>query len=532
MTATLTDHDRDLAECLDELEADWELWLLGMFPDYTRSDFADHHRRFWSWLWSIEAGVRAESFFGIWPRGGAKSTSAEIGCVALGARRARRYGLYVCETQDQADDHVGNVGSLLESETVDEWYPWMGERLVGKFGNSKGWRRNRLRTSTGFTIDAIGLDTAARGVKLEDQRPDFLVFDDIDGTHDTPATTGRKIDTITKQILPAGSDDVVVLGIQNLVHPHSIFARIADGRADFLSRRIVSGPIPAVRGLAVERVRDEEGKPRDVIVGGDASWAGQSLEVCQAQIDDWGLRAFRTEAQHDVAAVEGALWVTAQIEAGRVDRPAWRDVWHPDPRRDRTESDLVHRTVGCDPSGGDGPENDEQGIVVVGKASDGHGYVLADRSCKLSPSGWGTRTVQAALDFRANIAVETNYGGAMARATIASAARAIGLRVVEGRDGDRIFCDGFVVYVRDVNASRGKLVRAEPIAELYGDRDRPETWQDARMHHVGTFPELEAEQTSWKPGGKSPNRIDALVWAATELRIGAGGGGLRFRGAA
>src|SRR5262249_33134883 len=79
---------------------------------------------------------------------------------ALGAGRARRYGLYVSMTQQQADDHVQNVASMLESDAVAAAYPDLGNRMIGKFGNPRGWRRNRLRTERGFTIDAIGLDTA------------------------------------------------------------------------------------------------------------------------------------------------------------------------------------------------------------------------------------------------------------------------------------------------------------------------------------------------------------------------------------
>lgn len=102
------------------------------------------------------------------------STSSELAVVALAARRKRRYGIYVSETQDQADDHVANVAAMLESPAIELAYPDLGERLMGKFGTSKGWRRNRIRTKTGFTLDAMGLDSAARGVKLEDQRPDLM----------------------------------------------------------------------------------------------------------------------------------------------------------------------------------------------------------------------------------------------------------------------------------------------------------------------------------------------------------------------
>lgn len=278
----------------------WEPWLRALFPASV-SSFAPRHAEFWAWVWAIEHGSSPDPFIGVWPRGGGKSTSAELATAAVGLRGKRLYGLYLRDTQERADDSVSNIGSLLELPSVERHYPAHAERLVGKFGASKGWRRNRLRTAGGFTVDAIGLDTAARGVKIEDQRPDFIVFDDLDGKLDTPATTAKKIATLTTSILPAGATNVAILGIQNLIIPDGIFTRLVDGRADFLSRRTVSGPYPAVYDLQTrEDVDHESGVRRHTIVGGLPSWAGQDLAVCQKNIDEWGLAAFQKEAQHDV----------------------------------------------------------------------------------------------------------------------------------------------------------------------------------------------------------------------------------------
>jgi hypothetical protein len=500
----------DLAERpLDELEdivvrnaeADEpELWLTRVLSSYVaavgledldeaRALFSGHHREFWAWVWAIERGVRPETaFIGVWARGGAKSTSAEAGCVALGATHRRRYGVYVSETQDQADGHVQTIGSMLESDTVERFYPEMSRRLVGKFGNSKGWRRNRLRTASGFTIDALGLDTASRGIKIDDQRPDLIVLDDVDGHDDSPRIVERKLDAITRQLLPAGSGDVAVLGIQNLVQRNGVFARLVDGRARFLARRRVSGPVPAVRGLVTEHVDDSSPGGRDVVRAGTPTWKGQGLEVVQAQIDEWGLAAFLAEGQHVVTRREGALWSPEQLAVVRrsVDVPLDRVV------------------VAVDPSGGDGPDNDAQGIVVAARSGD-DGVVLDDRTATLPPDGWGRATVQAALDWEADAVVaEVNYGGAMVEHTITTAAISMGVRPPK---------------VVVLSASRGKRVRAEPVAALYGRPDEPETWSTARVHHCGHFAELEDEMTSWEPDRSawSPNRVDALVWAFTHL---------------
>jgi len=522
--------DAELEEMAVRAAAEWhpETWLTRLLPAYVgaRGDelpeeaeglFAEHHREFWAWLWGMEPGVRPETFVGIWGRGEAKSTSAEMGCVALGCRQRRRYVLYVSGTQDQADDHVGNVASMLESPQIERWYPEMADRLVGKFGNSKGWRRNRIRTASGFTVDALGLDTAARGVKLEDQRPDLIVIDDVDAHDDGPLVTQRKIDALTKKLLPAGAPDLAVLGIQNLVCRDGVFARLADGRATFLARRRVSGPIPAVRDLTT-RHELVDGKPRDIVTGGEPTWPAQPLSRIQEKIDDWGLTAFLAEAQHDVTAREGALWVPAQIATVR--------------RAAGEVPDLASVVVGVDPSGGHGADNDAQGIVVAGRDLTGTGWVLDDCTVRLPPRGWGDAAVQAFLDWDADAFVlEVNYGGEMGAEVITGAIeRLIGKvqhqsqRTTPNAKVITLSVAGSApIEIRLVSASRGKRVRAEPVAALYGRPDDEATWSTARVHHAGVFGKLEDEMTTWRADAAwSPNRIDALVWAFTDLLVDVG----------
>lgn len=199
--------------------------------------------------------------------------------------------------------------------------------------------------------------------------------------------------------------------------------------------------------------------------------------------------------------VEGALWTRAKIDDNR--HPAGADL----PSFDEV-------VVAVDPSGGDDEGNDEQGILVAGRAGtskDGHAYVLADRSCRLSPEGWGREVVQAYLDHTADrIVVEVNFGGDMAIAVIRNAAKVMGVRV----------------KVDKVNASRGKAVRAQPVSQLYAE---------GRVHHVEPFVELEDQLCLWVPGvatAKSPDRLDALVWGVTALLPPEDMRTLSFRGAA
>lgn len=202
--------------------------------------------------------------------------------------------------------------------------------------------------------------------------------------------------------------------------------------------------------------------------------------------------------------VEGALWTGALIERGRITAGF-----------ERTESGLLvpagttMRTVvvGVDPPGS---VNTECGIVAAGADNrrPATAYVLADYSCKGTPGEWGRAVVRCYHDTNADAAVvERNYGGDMAMNTIAT----VPAHEHEGRN----YPPGDSVRVREVNATRGKAVRAEPVAGFY-EQSPP------RVRHVGRHPELEDEQRTWivnEPGQRSPNRLDALVWAITDLLI-------------
>jgi phage terminase large subunit-like protein len=171
----------------------------------------------------------------------------------------------------------------------------------------------------------------------------------------------------------------------------------------------------------------------------------------------------------------GALWSRAQLEALRVAHaPA-----------------LKRIVVGVDPAVTANEDSDLTGIVVAGLGEDDHGYVLADRSLVATPSGWSREVVNAYHDSKADrVVAEINNGGDLVELAI--------------RTTDRN------VSYKAVRATRGKIVRAEPIAALY---------EQGRIHHVGGFPELEDQMCGYDAlsSDPSPDRMDALVWAFTEL---------------
>lgn len=184
--------------------------------------------------------------------------------------------------------------------------------------------------------------------------------------------------------------------------------------------------------------------------------------------------------------VENGLWSLDLLERGRI--------------AEEQLPQLTRVIVGIDPSGCSGPEDvrsDEVGIVVAGVDAAGIGYVLEDCSGRYGPEGWAARALQAFDEWQADaIVAEGNFGGAMVESTLRTVRRTAPIKLV--------------------HASRGKAVRAEPVASLYSQ---------GLVRHLDTLPELEDQlcqfSTAGYEGARSPDRADAAVWALTDLMLGA-----------
>lgn len=158
---------------------------------------------------------------------------------------------------------------------------------------------------------------------------------------------------------------------------------------------------------------------------------------------------------------------------------------------------LVETVVAIDPAAKSEAGSDESGIIVMGICAAGVGYVLADESGKYRPEEWARRAVSLYDTYDASrIVAEINQGGEMVGSMVKAAAR------------------GRVIPYRAITATKGKVIRAEPVAALY---------EQGKIKHVQEFPTLEDQMCSFtvgfdrKEAGYSPDRVDALVWAATDL---------------
>ena len=429
---------------------------------------ADRHLDLWDWAATITPGEKPDPRVEIWARGGAKSTMAELIAVYCAVSMTRKFAFYLCSTQNQADLHIQSIAGLLEQIGI--------KRQINIYSSSVGWTAQRIQTENGWGAIAVGLNKGLRGARLGQFRPDLFIIDDVDKQDDTEAAIQKKIRIISTSVLPAGSTDSGVIFIQNLIHPRSVIARVADGSAGIMLNARVTQE-PAVLGLEYEPDQSKrlpDGRIPYRVTAGVPTWPeGQSLATCEAQINEWGLRAFLSESQHEDEP-DGGLWHMDR------DLTPYRVAKHPE---------LIRIVIGVDPSGGTGTET---GIIAAGIDITGHAYVLSDDSTTGTSAEWSADVVTRYNLVMADcVAVEVNYGGDMAQTIIKACDRRVNVKMLR--------------------ATRGKLLRAEPIHQKY---------QQGLVHHVGYYPELERELCQWTPSQQSPNRLDALVWCLTELLLG------------
>ncbi|MDQ1326686.1 MAG: hypothetical protein QG564_1814 [Campylobacterota bacterium] len=200
-----------------------------------------------------------------------------------------------------------------------------------------------------------------------------------------------------------------------------------------------------------------------------------------------GTRLGRQEIYAEVLEEnENALWTLKQIDDLRVEN----------------YDSFSRIVVAIDPAVTSSAEADFTGIVVAGKGEDGHYYIIKDLTVLAKPADWARVAINAYYDYKADrIIAETNNGGDMIEDIIRN-------------------LDGNVSY-KKVTATRGKILRAEPISALY---------EQGKVHHIGMFGKLEDQMVNYTGDTKqkSPDRLDALVWALTELSENKNGGWIDF----
>lgn len=260
--------------------------------------------------------------------------------------------------------------------------------------------------------------------------------------------------------------DNLQFGLRTGTHPQSIISTTP--RPILLLKEILADPATAITRGSTRR--------------NFANLAPSFIAAVYKKYD--GTRLGRQELDAELLEdVEGALWKRAQIEKFRA--------------RLMDVPDLIRIVVAVDPAVSTNDGSNETGIIVAGLAENGHAYVLDDNSGIFSPHEWGTEVVALYHSRRADRVIgERNNGGDLIESN---------LRTIDS-----------AVSYQSVWASRGKYIRAEPVSSLY---------EQGRVHHVGAFSKLEDQMCQFTADfdriemGYSPDRLDALVWALTELLV-------------
>lgn len=432
-------------------------WLYEYLPEHFYGDAAEFHREIAELLKTTDRAALAA------PRGHNKSTLLSLGYALFRAAKGHsRYVVIISDSSAQAADHVGNIfKELLENDKLLAAYPHLALPDPEHYKQKKVKRvASDFITVGGVRFTGKGAGMGLRGMRYGNRRPDLILVDDLENDDNvrTPEQREKLKSWFLKSVsnlFGASGGQLVVVG--TILHRKSLLAWLLSGE----------GPGRYVKRLY--RAIKEDGTPL-----WPGAWDKEKLEQKRLEI---GSRAFSSEFLNEPVDEGSTLWKEAWISANR------RDV-HPE---------LKRLAVAVDPSAsGNG---DTCGIVAGGFGEDGHGYTLEDNTLRGSPATWARVAVDTYNRLEADfIVAEKNQGGEMIEQTIRSVLR-------EGEAMPRVVL---------VHASRGKAVRADPIATLD---------EQGKLHIVGKLPELEEELVSWVPGLASPGRMDAYVWLWSQLML-------------
>lgn len=385
---------------------------------------------------------------------------------------------YVRGGRDSGKTWTGsnNLGDLIRAHPGQEWAvlgPTFGDardvciegrksgllRALGLPRTYRGWNRSQgqLHLPDGTTVYADGADDGALRIQ-------------------------------GKRLAGAWCDEIGLWKQWALAWDESLFYAVTEAPGRIIATGTPKATMPARK--LVKRLLDDPETPCSLLLTSDNRDhidAAVYAELMTRANTRLGRQELFGELLEDV---EGALWTAAAIEAGRVDAAELHRIGGPG-----YVAFWQRTVVALDPSDGT-DEGDEQGLAVVGLGSNHELYVLGSEGLRVTPWDYLNHAVDVATEHTATLVIEKNHGSEYLVGLLEQVLRKRGVRVP--------------YKVVTANPGRGKFTRAEPVAGLY---------ERGKVHHVGEFPDLESQMTSWtgKAGEQSPDRLDALVWALSEF---------------
>jgi hypothetical protein len=306
-----------------ELESQgWRVWLSTLFPFWFEEEFSADHIKYWDLRWSVfnriknREAVSEEELAAllILGRGLGKSATIEAARIMKGALLNGGYSLMISETEDQAQEHLGNCRFLIEhpDSQLLKYYPQMAiaDNATAMKGMPTADRREMFICQNGWILKAKGLEAKMRGLRVGNQRPDDISLDDIDDVNDSVMRSMNKERIIGASILPVlpRGDGTIDVG-QNIILEHGVVNRVYLGKTDILTERTIIGPSPAFTHLDISSEFDATGKVKHTILDASiASWGGLNIQRAQKFLNNSGEAIFRAEYQNEFD----------QFKAGRV----------------------------------------------------------------------------------------------------------------------------------------------------------------------------------------------------------------------
>jgi len=427
----------------------------------------------------IDAGERLRVMVTMPPRAGKSRRTSRWGPVWYLRRQPEHRFMLASYAAHLADDH----GRWVRN-TITEHAPTLGINL--KYGSQAANRFDIDRHEGGMVTAGVGGALTGRGAHVA------AVDDPFKGSEDASSPTQRDRvwdwwqSVLLTRLEPQGS----VLLVNTRWDEDDLSGRLLKEEPEDW----IVIDLPALALSADDPLGRQPG---------EALWPERFNAEDYARIrKSVGERVWWSLYQQKPRPMSGGVWNQAWIDGNRISTAALRGI------------DLDRIVVAVDPAGGKSNANDEVGIVAAGSAvvealGAHHSYpelrdefyVLDDKSASLGADEWGIVACQLAIDWQADaIVVESNYGGDMTAQVIRQAWQELTRKGITKRM--------LMPRLIPVNAKQGKRLRAEPIAQLYGQ---------GRVHHVGQFTKLEGQMVTWMPGMDSPDRMDSAVHALTEL---------------
>lgn len=301
----------------------WRVWLRTLSPETFHGNFSDFHAEYWSWFWGLlraqQRGAALQSvseYSSIllpWGRGLAKSVMAEWSVIAAGALVTRAVVLYISSTTDMAVGHLNNIQTWLESSQIRKYYPGMAKAQLNQYGQKFGWRADMLKTESGLTIYALGLEKNPRGIRDANLRPTLRVLDDFDDISDSADRVAKKERIIGGSILGTGTGNTIDIVAQNLIHENSVMSRIYHRHSDLFNHRTETRLVRAFKEDLNIELDGTSWK-----LSGTPEWPYIDLAACQTYLGKQGPLHFKAEYQHDFSMSRQGLVLSNYDDAVHV----------------------------------------------------------------------------------------------------------------------------------------------------------------------------------------------------------------------